>query len=107
MLQEGAAGLVARLLPEVTADDWYQALLAAQDYLLSLGITGWQDAIVGRYNGDADPARRLPARRAGGHAGGQRGRRAVVGTATAGWSSSRSSPSGAPQARPAGSARPA
>jgi predicted amidohydrolase YtcJ len=55
MLQEGAAGLVGRLLPEVTPDDWYQALLAAQDYLLSLGITGWQDAIIGRYNGDADP----------------------------------------------------
>jgi predicted amidohydrolase YtcJ len=55
MLQEGAAGLVARLLPEVTGEDWYQALLAAQEHLFSLGITGWQDAIVGGYNGAADP----------------------------------------------------
>jgi predicted amidohydrolase YtcJ len=55
MLQEGAAILVSRLLPEVTEDDWYAALLTAQDHLLSLGITGWQDAIVGRYEGEADP----------------------------------------------------
>ena len=54
-LGEGAAILVSRLLPEITEDDWYNALLTAQDYLLSLGITGWQDAIVGRYEGEADP----------------------------------------------------
>ena len=54
-LQEGAAGLVSRLLPEVTADDWYAGLLAGQDYLLSLGITGWQDAIVGRSPDLPDP----------------------------------------------------
>jgi predicted amidohydrolase YtcJ len=54
MLQEGATQLVARLLPEATADDLYQGLLAAQDYLLSLGITGWQDAIVGRMPGEDD-----------------------------------------------------
>ena len=35
-----------------------QALLTAQDHLLSLGITGWQDAIIGDYQDDADP---LPA----------------------------------------------
>jgi predicted amidohydrolase YtcJ len=56
MLQEGAAALVSRLLPEVTAENWYAGLLAAQDYLLSLGITGWQDAIVGRAPGEADPS---------------------------------------------------
>ena len=55
MLQEGATRLVARLLPEVTEDDWYQALLAAQRHLLSLGLTGWQDAIIGSYLGEADP----------------------------------------------------
>jgi predicted amidohydrolase YtcJ len=54
MLQEGAAGLVSRLVPVPTAEDWYQALLTAQDYLLSLGITGWQDAIVGRMPGEDD-----------------------------------------------------
>jgi hypothetical protein len=55
-LQEGAASLVSRLLPDLTGEDWYQALLAAQEHLLSLGITGWQDAIIGRGHGDADPA---------------------------------------------------
>ena len=55
MLQEGAAALVSRLVPVPTVEDWYQALLTAQDYLLSLGITGWQDAIIGRGHGDADP----------------------------------------------------
>jgi predicted amidohydrolase YtcJ len=55
MLQEGAASLVTRLLPETGEDDWYQALLVAQEHLFSLGITGWQDAIVGEYQGAADP----------------------------------------------------
>jgi len=57
-LQEGASAMVARLLPPVTADEWYLALHAAQRHLLSLGITGWQDAIVGDYQDGADP---LPA----------------------------------------------
>jgi predicted amidohydrolase YtcJ len=57
MLQEGAAQLVSRLLPAATENDWDQALQAAQSRLLSLGITGWQDAIVGRDHGSrgADP----------------------------------------------------
>jgi predicted amidohydrolase YtcJ len=55
MLQEGAADLVSRLLPRVTEADWDQALVSAQDYLLSLGITGWQDAIIGSHHGVPDP----------------------------------------------------
>ena len=55
MLQEGAQHLVSRLLPAPTADDWYAGLLAGQEYLLSLGITGWQDAIVGSSPGLPDP----------------------------------------------------
>ena len=55
MLQEGAAGLVSRLIPAATEDDRDEALRAAQAHLLSLGITGWQDAIVGRMNGHGDP----------------------------------------------------
>jgi predicted amidohydrolase YtcJ len=54
MLQEGAMALVARLLAEVTDDDNDAALLAAQAHLLSLGITGWQDAIIGRMPGEID-----------------------------------------------------
>jgi predicted amidohydrolase YtcJ len=57
-LQEGASALVGRLLPGVTDEDWYQSLLTAQRYLLTLGITGWQDAIIGDYQDGADP---LPA----------------------------------------------
>ncbi len=58
MLQEGAASLVSRLIPAPTEDDWDQALLAGQARLLSAGITGWQDAIVGHLHGTGD---NLPA----------------------------------------------
>jgi predicted amidohydrolase YtcJ len=58
MLQEGATGLVSRLIPAATEDDWDQALLAGQARLLSVGITSWQDAIVGHINESGDP---LPA----------------------------------------------
>jgi predicted amidohydrolase YtcJ len=53
-LQEGAMQLVSRVLPPVTDEDRYRGLLAGQDYLLSLGVTGWQDAIVGRGFGQDD-----------------------------------------------------
>lgn len=53
-LQEGAMDLVSPLLPQPGDDDWDAALLAAQDYLLSLGITGWQDAWVGGNHGGSD-----------------------------------------------------
>ncbi|MGQ0847623.1 MAG: amidohydrolase [Actinomycetota bacterium] len=45
-LHEGAMSLVETVLPPVTGRDWEQALLAGQEYLLSCGITGWQDADV-------------------------------------------------------------
>jgi predicted amidohydrolase YtcJ len=54
LLHEGAAMLVGRLLPPPTAADGRAALLVAQDHLLSLGITAWQDAIVGAYLGRPD-----------------------------------------------------
>ena len=38
------------------ATDYRAALLAGQAYLHSLGVTGWQDAIVGSYSGMDDPA---------------------------------------------------
>ncbi len=46
-LHEGAQSLVADLAPEPTNEEWEQGLLEAQRYLHSLGITAWQDAIVG------------------------------------------------------------
>jgi hypothetical protein len=46
-LHEGAQKLVADLAPKETPEQWEQGLAAAQAYLHSLGITAWQDAIVG------------------------------------------------------------
>lgn len=56
VLQEGATGLVARLVPEKTAADRLDGLLRAQRLLHSLGITGWQDALLGVFNGQPDPS---------------------------------------------------
>jgi predicted amidohydrolase YtcJ len=48
-LHEGAMMLVRRLVPDPSEEERAQALLLAQDYLHSLGITAWQEAIVGDY----------------------------------------------------------
>ncbi|MDX2295072.1 MULTISPECIES: amidohydrolase [Streptomyces] len=56
MLQEGATGLVSRLVPDKTAEDRLAGLLRAQRLLHSLGITGWQDALLGSFNGMSDPS---------------------------------------------------
>jgi hypothetical protein len=55
-LHEGAVALVGRLLPPTSDRGLDEALLLAQDYLHSLGITAWQDAIVGDYAGHRDPS---------------------------------------------------
>ncbi|MGB7819037.1 MAG: amidohydrolase [Ornithinibacter sp.] len=54
-LHEGAMGLVGRLAPEPTQDDLLEALLLAQRHLHRLGVTGWQDAIIGDYGDGTDP----------------------------------------------------
>jgi len=46
-LHEGAIGLVERHAPEETVEEWLAGLRVAQTHLHSLGITAWQDAIVG------------------------------------------------------------
>lgn len=46
-LHEGAMGLVGALLPALTDDEMMAGLLTAQAHLHSLGIVGWQDALVG------------------------------------------------------------
>ncbi|WP_445529166.1 amidohydrolase [Streptomyces cyslabdanicus] len=56
VLQEGATALVARLVPDKTAADRLAGLLRAQRLLHSLGITGWQDALLGTFNGQCDPS---------------------------------------------------
>ncbi len=46
LLHEGAIGLVERLLPAPSQKEYDEALRRAQKYLHSLGIVGWQDALV-------------------------------------------------------------
>ncbi|KUM99833.1 amidohydrolase [Streptomyces yokosukanensis] len=55
-LQEGAMRLVGRLTPPATPADRLAALLHAQRHLHALGITAWQDALVGDFLGMDDPA---------------------------------------------------
>jgi predicted amidohydrolase YtcJ len=45
-LHEGAKQLVERLIPPTSEADLRRAILESQQYLHSLGITNWQDAIV-------------------------------------------------------------
>ena len=54
-LHEAAMHAVARHAPATDPSDYDAGLLAGQAYLHSLGVTGWQDAIVGAYAGMDDP----------------------------------------------------
>ncbi|WP_411122987.1 amidohydrolase [Streptomyces sp. x-19] len=56
VLQEGATGLITRLVPQRTAPDRLAGLLRAQQLLHSLGITAWQDALLGSFHGQCDPS---------------------------------------------------
>lgn len=53
-LHEGAMDLVLAVLPVADADALHAGLLEGQRFLHSLGVTGWQDAIVGAYAGMQD-----------------------------------------------------
>ena len=53
-LHEGAHTLIDKHVPEPTAEDWVEGLRMAQAYLHGLGITAWQDAIVGGYDPTLD-----------------------------------------------------
>ncbi|MFG2948365.1 amidohydrolase [Streptomyces adustus] len=55
-LQEGAIDLVARHIPPTTSTERLAGLLRAQRWLHSLGITGWQDAMLGETHGYPNPA---------------------------------------------------
>ena len=46
-LHEGAMGLVGSLVPALTDDELMAGLLMGQAHLHSLGVVGWQDALVG------------------------------------------------------------
>ncbi|MEV5551281.1 amidohydrolase [Streptomyces sp. NPDC052309] len=65
-LQEGAMQLVGRLTPPAGPAERLAALLRAQRHLHALGITAWQDALVGDFLGMEDPSQAyLAAARAG------------------------------------------
>ncbi|GAA1986502.1 amidohydrolase [Kitasatospora viridis] len=53
-LQEGAMDLVAAHVPVATPQEARAGLLAAQQYLFSLGVTSWQDAMIGAFPGNPD-----------------------------------------------------
>jgi predicted amidohydrolase YtcJ len=55
VLHEAEMDPVAALLPPSTPDELLSGLLAAQRFLHSVGVTGWQDAILGDYAGHQDP----------------------------------------------------
>ena len=56
ILHEGAMALAAGLMPPASPSDYEAALRYAQAHLHSLGVTGWQDAILGEYAGYLDPS---------------------------------------------------
>ncbi len=53
-LQEGAMDLVGDHVPVATPDEALTGLLTAQQHLLSLGVTSWQDAMIGAFPGNPD-----------------------------------------------------
>jgi predicted amidohydrolase YtcJ len=53
-LHESAMAAVARHAPATDQEEYYSALLEGQRYLHSLGVTAWQDAILGAYAGADD-----------------------------------------------------
>ncbi len=53
---EGSADLFGAVKPEVDADLAYRGLLRAQDELIALGITGWQDAWLGEGGAGSSPS---------------------------------------------------
>ena len=61
-LPRGCDGAVRRRPSELSADLAYQGLLRAQSELVALGITGWQDAMVGSVSGVPDPLGAYSAR---------------------------------------------
>lgn len=53
-LQEGAMDLVGDHVPPATPDEALAGLLAAQRHLHGLGVTAWQDAMIGVFPGNPD-----------------------------------------------------
>ena len=55
-LHEGAMALVVASIPATDPEERHRGLLAGQAHLHEVGVTGWQDAILGAYAGMDDPS---------------------------------------------------
>ncbi len=55
LLHEGACDLFTPLLPVLSDSERLEGLLVAQRFLHSVGVTAWQDAIIGDYLGWRSP----------------------------------------------------
>ncbi|MFI6322910.1 amidohydrolase [Nonomuraea sp. NPDC050556] len=53
-LHEGAMTLVSKYVPVAGLDEAYRGLLKGQQHLFEMGVTGWQDAMVGAFPGQPD-----------------------------------------------------
>jgi hypothetical protein len=60
-LHEGAMTLVRRIVPPTSPEELERGILIAQSYLHALGVTAWQDAIVGEYPTMPDARDAYPA----------------------------------------------
>ena len=79
-LPRGRRATCSRRPPARSTDDFaYAGLLRAQEELLALGITGWQDAMVGGGSAASASRSRVPRAARRGHAARARRRCAVVG----------------------------
>lgn len=54
-LHDGAVHLVGRIAPRPTLERQLKGLLKAQAHLHALGVTAWQDAVVGEHHSYPDP----------------------------------------------------
>ncbi len=55
-VHEGAMAVIAAHVPSTDPEEYFRAFLAGQSHLHSMGVTGWQDAILGDYAGINDPS---------------------------------------------------
>jgi predicted amidohydrolase YtcJ len=55
-LHEGAMSLVERMITDTTQGEYDEAFLNAQAYLHSLGVTAWQEALLGDFAALTDPS---------------------------------------------------
>jgi hypothetical protein len=99
VLHEGAMDLVADVLPVASDAELRAGLMEGQRHLHSLGVTAWQDAIVGAYSGMRD-AGATYARAVHGNDGSKLPMSPRTATRTSGVAATKGTPSMVPIDRP-------